>query len=119
MKAINFLALILLASCGSRMEKPVAAIDSKDFQYKECFNESDAIRSTNVKGSGSVTVGFTIMPRGMVDDEKILASDFKDANFHSCLLEVTRSIKFPEPTSGFAMNTTKILNFSTKKKMNE
>lgn len=118
MKAISFSILVLLFSCGSRIEKPVAAIDSKNYEYKECFNDSDSMRDTNVKGKGQVKIGFIVLPDGKVEDEKILESSFKDPNFHACLLEVTRSIKFPAPKSGVATKTTKVINFSSKIKMN-
>ncbi len=118
MKVINLFVLILLVACGSRMEKPVATIDSRDYEYKECFNDSDSMRNTNVKGKGQVKIGFIVLPDGKVEDEKIIESSFKDPNFHACLLEVTRSMNFPAPKSGAATNTTKVINFSSKIKMN-
>lgn len=119
MKGINFLSFFLLISCGSRMEKPVPVIDSKDFAYKECYNESEAFKDTNVKGKGQVIIKFTVRPDGKVDDEKIFSSEFKDANFHACLLETTREMKFPPPKNGLESMATKVINFSTKTKMND
>lgn len=118
MKGINFLVLFITVSCASRIEKPVATIDSKDYAYRQCYNESEAFKDTNVKGHGQVKIGFTVLGDGKVDDEKILSSDFKDPNFHSCLLEITRSMKFPLPKNGEKAHAVKILNFSSKIKMN-
>jgi len=120
MKVTSLFLLVSLASCGSRIEKPVEVIDSKNFAYKECYNESESFKKGIVKEIGQVSISFNVLPDGKVNDEKILLSDFKgDANFHACLLEVTREMKFPLTENGAVTNLTKVLNFSTKTKMNE
>lgn len=120
MKGTSLVLLATLASCASRIEKPVEVIDSKNFDYKECYNESDSFKNRIVKEIGQVSISFNVLPDGKVEGEKVLLSDFKgDANFHACLLEVTRSMKFPPPKDGAVTNLTKVLNFSTKIKMND
>ena len=113
MKATKLLVLLAVVSCGSRMEKPVAPVDSKDYEYKQCFYESESS-----KQSGSVKIGFKVLSDGKIDDEKILESDYKDPNFHACLLEMTREIKFPIPENGVETTGIKVINFSIRKKMN-
>lgn len=113
MKGISLLAFILFSACASRVEKPVATIDSKDFEFKQCFYESE---SYSLRQAGQVTIGFKVLPDGQVDDEKIVASDYKDANFHACLLHTARLLKFPK--KDLETSVTKILNFTTKIKMN-
>jgi len=57
------------------------------------------------------------MPDGKIEDEKIASTDFKDANFHACLLSLTRELKLTpkkDPT-----NVTKTINFSSKIKIHE
>ena len=116
MKAISLLSLLILASCGSRDQKPVAPIDSKNYEYQQCFYESETYSNRIIKGQGQVTITFLLMPDGKIEDEKIAATDFKDANFHACLLETTRALKLPP--NAVETKVTKVLNFKLKVKMN-
>lgn len=113
MKAISFLGLLMVVSCGSRDQKPVAPIDSKNFEYQQCFYESE---SYSKRLKGRVTITFLLMPDGKIEDERIAATDFKDANFHACLLETTRALTLPP--KDVESKVTKVLNFSLKIKMN-
>ena len=113
MKVISFLSFLMLVSCGSRDQKPVSPIDSKNFDYQQCYYESD---SYSKRLKGQVTITFLLMPDGKIEDEKMEATDFKDANLHACLLETTRALVFP--TKEVATKVTKVINFSLKIKMN-
>lgn len=117
MKVISFLILLILAACGTHPDAPKDPMKSKDFQYKQCYQESESFKNTNVKGKGQVTIGFTLMPDGKIEDEKIISSPFKDANFHACLLQMTRELDLPKPKA--PTNVTKIINFSSKTKIYE
>ena len=112
MKVISFVGLLMLVSC-SHDQKPVAAIDSKNFEYQQCFYESD---SYSKRLTGKVTITFLLMPDGKIEDEKIAGTDFKDANLHACILETTRS--FQLPPKEVETKVTKVINFSLKIKMN-
>ena len=116
MKVINLLGLLMLFSCGSRNQKPVAPIDSKNFEYQQCFYESESYSNRIIKGKGQVSITFLLMPDGKIEDERIAATDFKDANFHACLLETTRALKLPP--KDVETKITKVLNFTLKIKMN-
>lgn len=113
MKAISFLSFLILMSCGSRDQKPVAPIDSKNFDYQQCFYESE---SYSKRLKGQVTIVFLLMPDGKIEDEKIAATDFKDANLHACLLETTRALVLPPKE--VETKVTKVINFALKIKMN-
>src|SRR6478736_6708584 len=91
MKVISFLTLLILFGCA-KDQKPVAPIDSKNFDYQQCYYESD---SYSKRLPGKVSITFLLMPDGKIEDEKIAVTDFKDANFHACLLQTTRSLKLP------------------------
>ena len=116
MKAISFLSLLMLMSCGSRDKKPVAPIDSKNYEYQQCFYESETYSNRIIKGQGQVSITFILMPDGKIEDEKIAATDFKDANFHACLLETTRALKLPP--KDVETKITKVISFKLKVKMN-
>lgn len=116
MKVTSLFFLIILASCGSRIQKPVAPIDSKNYEYQQCFYESETYSNRIIKGKGQVTITFLLMPDGKIEDEKVAATDFKDANFHACLMETTRSLKLPPKE--VETKVTKIINFKLKTKMN-
>ena len=117
MKAISLLLFFLICSCSSREIKPLKA---KDRQFNQCYEESDSIAQRyNVKETGKVVIEFSVLSNGKIDGEKIVESPFKDANFHSCLLEVTRSLKIPPAKDGGVKKVTKVINFKTQTKMNE
>jgi hypothetical protein len=116
MKVISFLGLLMLVSCGSRDQNPTAPIDSKNFDYQQCFYESETYSNRNIKGKGQVSITFILMPDGKIEDERIAATDFKDANFHACLLETTRALELPPNT--VETKITKVINFKLKVKMN-
>lgn len=119
MKVISFLLLIFLAACGSHPDTPKPPLDAKDHQYRQCYDESDSFRNSNVKTTGRVVITFVVLPDGKIEDEKITETPFKDPNLNACLLEITRSLKIAPATNGAAKNVTKVLNFKTKTKMNE
>lgn len=116
MKAIKFLSFLMLVSCGSLDQKTVAPIDAKNFDYQQCFYESETYSNRIIKGQGQVTITFLLMPDGKIEDERIAATDFKDANFHACLLETTRALKLPP--KDVETKVTKVMNFTLKTKMN-
>jgi|GEM_PF-3425216 TonB family protein len=99
MKAISLILLaLLLASCSSPQAKNDSPIDSKlharQASYRQCYIESDSYQGKQDKTIGRVTVRFLISKEGLVKDASISQSDFKDANFHACLLDQIRQIKF-------------------------
>lgn len=119
MKVISLIILLILAACGSRSDtRP--PLDAKDRQYDQCYEESDSFaKRYNVKQTGKVVIEFTVLPDGKIDDEKIVESPFKDANFHACLLEITRRLEIPPASNGASKKVTKVLNFKTRTKVNE
>lgn len=121
MKGTKFLVLLLLISCASEKPKsPDEALRSRDRQYQQCYLESDSfVQKHNIKKTGQVTISFVVTPDGKIDDEKIVSSPFSDANFHACLLEITRGLTFPESTSDTVRRITKVINFKTQTKIYE
>jgi hypothetical protein len=121
MKGTKYLVLLALTACASEKPKsPEEALRSRDRQYQQCYLESDSfVQKHNVKKAGQVTIGFVVTPSGTVDEEKIVSSPFTDANFHACLLEITRGLTFPESSSNTIRSITKVLNFKTQTKIYE
>jgi hypothetical protein len=121
MKAIKLLVLLAIAACASEKPKsPNEALHSRDRQYQQCYLESDSfVQKHNIKKTGQVSISFLVKPDGKVDEEKIINSPFKDANFHACLLEITRGLTFPQSETDTIRRITKVLNFKTQTKIHE
>lgn len=121
MKGTKFLALLLFAACASQKPKsPDEALRSRDRQYQQCYLESDSfVQKHNIKKTGQVTISFVVTPNGTIDEEKIVSSPFSDANFHACLLEITRGLTFPESSTNAVRRITKVINFKTQTKIYE
>lgn len=101
MKAISLILLILfLASCSSQKDKKDNSINSKlnsrQASYRQCYIESDSYQGRQDNTTGRVIVSFLINNDGQVKDASISQSDYKDPNFHACLLDQVRQIKFDE-----------------------
>lgn len=116
MKAISLLIILTFFSC-THPDTPRVPLNSKDRQYQQCFEESDSYRNKNIRPKGQVMISFILHTDGKIDDEKIVSSDFRDANFHACLLEITRQLKLAPKAK--ETRTTKIINFSSKVKIYE
>jgi hypothetical protein len=117
MKATSLLFFFILVSCSSRAIDPLSA---KDRQFNQCYEESDSIaQSDKLPRNAKVVIEFSVFPDGKIDEEKIVNSPFKDANFHSCLLQITRTLKIPPDNEGRVKKVSKILNFKTPTKMNK
>lgn len=99
MKVISLILLVmLLMSCSTSKVKEESSIDSKlharQNSYRQCYVESDSYQGKQDQTIGRVTVTFLISNEGAVKDERISQSDYKDPNFHACLLDQIRQIKF-------------------------
>jgi len=114
MKGISFLSLFLLVACRSPQPKhhPIETpIESKHDEYRSCFLESESYKGRNTVENGVVAVSFTINQDGKVINAKIAESAFKDANFHACLLDQIRSLKFGLPKDGKNIDVVRPINF--------
>ena len=118
MKAFSLLILLSLFACSSHHEvdqkkDPIRfGLLSRQRQYTQCFLESDSYQGKNHKKIGSMNVYFLIDEKGKVQDEKIENSDFKDANFHACVLEQIRSITFLMPQGHMTTEVRQPINFT-------
>jgi TonB family protein len=121
MKETNLFILLVIAACSSgEVKSPQIVLASRERQFQQCYLESDSfMQKLNLKKTGQVAVTFTVAPSGKVEEEKIVSSDFKDANFHACILEVTRSFQFPATEDSLVRKMTKVLNFKTQPKITE
>jgi hypothetical protein len=121
MKGTKLLVLFALISCASEKPKsPDEALRSRDRQFQQCYLESDSfVNKHYIKKTGQVTISFIVTQDGKVDEERIVSSPFSDANFHACLLEITRGLTFLESTSQTKRRITKVLNFKTQTKIHE
>lgn len=119
MMGTKSLVLLLLISCASEIPKsPDEALRSRDRQYQQCYLESDSfVQKHNVKKTGQVTISFVVTPVGTIDEEKIVNSPFSDANFHACLLEITRGLTFPESPGNTVRRITKVIHFKKQTKI--
>jgi TonB family protein len=108
MKVTSLLALtIFLVSCVTSAPKPhpiSGPLSSRQASYRQCYVESDLYQGRQDKTVGNVSVKFTVTDSGDVKDASIAQSDFKDANFHACLLDQVRRIKFTDVKEETAVN---------------
>lgn len=121
MRGTSHFVLFVLVACSSvEVKPPQAVLASRERQFQQCYLESDSfVQKLNLKKTGQVKVTFAVSSDGEVEEERIISSDFKDANFHACILEVTRSFQFPKAENGAERKLTKILNFKTQPKIYE
>jgi TonB family protein len=96
MKAISLL-IFLLFSC-SHQSKTSNLIDdpliAKQEKYRQCYLESNSYKGRTDESLGIVKVKFLINKEGQVKNATVTESDFKDPNFHACILDQIRQIKF-------------------------
>jgi hypothetical protein len=118
MKVFSLLILLSLFACSSHHEvdqkkDPIRfGLLSRQRQYTQCFLESDSYLGKNHKKIGSMKVHFLIDEKGKVQDEKIESTDFKDPNFHACVLEQIRSITFLMPQGHGTTEVSQPVNFT-------
>jgi TonB family protein len=103
MKAISYLLLASILVGCSFFKKPApkphpisGPLNERQESYRQCYIESDSYQGRQDKTIGNVSVKFTVTNSGEVKDASIAQSDFKDANFHACLLDQVRKISFPD-----------------------
>ncbi len=112
MKAISFLLILGACSTYQPTGDPIQdALAKRQRQFTQCYLESDSYKGTQVKEVGTVTVGFTIDPEGNVRGERILGTDFKDPNFHVCVLGVVDTTPFERPKDRQAIQVTQPIRF--------
>lgn len=103
MKAISLLLIsTFFISCASSKKDqnidPIQGkLESKNDEFRQCFLESDSYQGRHFEEKREIKVGFIIDPKGNVKDEKIFSSEFKDPNFHVCILGMVKKIKFSPP----------------------
>jgi len=103
MKAISLLLIFFsLLSCASNKKNKnndpnLGKLDLKNDEFRQCFLESDSYQGRQFEEKREIKVGFIIDPKGNVKEEKIFSSEFKDPNFHVCILGMVKKIKFDPP----------------------
>ena len=108
MRGISIFVLLLISCATEGPPSDRAVLDSRERQYQQCYLESDSFMQRHqVKKTGQVTIQFIVTQEGKVAEEKITMSDFKDANFHACLLEMTRSLSFSSADPSLTRNMKK------------
>lgn len=103
MKVVSFL-LLLLAGC-STPEKPKAisiehGLKNLAPKFRQCFMESDSYKGHAHKESRLIRVSFRVNDQGEVEDGAIFETEFKDPNFHSCVLTQLKNLKVSPPEGG-------------------
>lgn len=112
MKAINFLILGILASCGSFEEKRKDPNLQEMHQLRQCYLESDTYGK---KKSANLKMSILIDQNGDVEDTKLVSSDVKDdPNFESCMLIYVKMQKFVPQDNGTSYERTEEFNFHTR-----
>jgi hypothetical protein len=119
MKAISLLCLIFL---GCSTPTPLEVVDRIDGpmdkrheKFRQCYVESDSYQRALAENEDrSITVSFTLLPDGKVAKEKILRSDFKDANLHHCILWLTRETKFSQAPDATEVEVFHPINFRSR-----
>lgn len=110
MKVISFLLILTACTTPSQSKDPVqATFHSKDFVFRQCYHESDSYKGMHVDEKRKVDVNLQIEKDGSVSDAKIAQSDFKDPNFHACVLGTVKKLKFENIEE--TMTTTQTINF--------
>ena len=98
MKVISL--LIVLVGCAQGPFKPKDPIDAifhdKDFVYRQCLHESDSYKGRFKNEERSLDVKFMIETNGYVKKVEIIRTDFKDPNFHTCILSMVKNLRFDD-----------------------
>ena len=97
MKVISFLFFLAFIGCAHKESKdPIQGpLEAKQFQYRQCYLESDSFKGRSSPPPGQMVVNFKITKEGKVEDEKIIESNFpKDPNFEACVLDQIRQVQF-------------------------
>lgn len=97
MKGISF--LLLLTACAAPApyngKDPIQeTFHTKDFVYRQCYHESDSYLGRYKEENRKVDVRFQIGTDGKVSKAEIVQTDFKDPNFHACVLSYVRRLIF-------------------------
>jgi hypothetical protein len=118
MKVIKLSALLLFTACASpervvdRIHDPM---EKRQEKYRQCYLESDSYpRDLKTEEKRTITVSFTVLPEGKVKEEKIVRSDFKDANLHQCILWLTRETKFSPGPDATAVQVFHPIDFRSR-----
>ena len=112
MKVISF--LLILSACATEQPKfdPInTPLEARHDEYRSCFLESESYKGTKEVEKRVVKVSFIIDPTGKVTEAKIAETEFKDANFHACLLEQMRMVGFQPPVDGKHIQVLRAINF--------
>ncbi len=72
-----------------------AAIRTKKNSFLNC-HEDVANVNHNIAG-GNVLIKFDLSTSGLAENAETVKSDFKDERIEKCILEVIRTISFPQP----------------------
>ena len=95
MKGISL--LLLLAGCAGteyRKDPIKETFHTKDFVYRQCYHESDSYRGRSREENRRVDVLLQIETTGKVSKAEITQTDFKDPNFHACVLAYVKRLIF-------------------------
>lgn len=112
MKEISFLLLLAACSTYKSSGDPIQdTLAKRQRQLTQCYLESDSYKGKEPHQPGMITVGFTIDPDGNVRAERILGTDFKDANLHACVLGVIDTTTFERPKDRQAIHVTQPIRF--------
>jgi TonB family protein len=115
MKAISL--LLILLGCASHQEKNkpfdsvMSPVEAKARHYRQCYEESDSLSQ---KKEGKIKINFLISALGKVENVTFLESDFKDANFHACLQDIIKSLKYLPFEDGKSVNVVFPFNFTIR-----
>ncbi len=103
MKVTSLLLLAFIFQSCATEKKPIntdpiqGQLDLKTDEFRQCFLESDSYQGRLSDEKRQIKVGFIIDPKGNAKDVKIFSSEFKDPNFHVCILGMVKKIKFSPP----------------------
>lgn len=98
MRGINLLVILLLGSCSQLQFIKGAPKDSPLVQnrglFTDCYLQSDSYQDIEKKTQGEIQIEYSVGPEGEVYNDRIMKSDFTETQFHNCVMNEFRKIRF-------------------------
>lgn len=98
MKGISLLFFLLSMSCSQLQFVKGAPKDSPLVKNRElftnCYLKSDSYQNIEKKAQGEMQIEYSVGPEGEVYNDRLIKSDFTEVEFHNCVMNEFRKIRF-------------------------
>lgn len=98
MRGISLLLIFLFTGCSGLQFIKGAPKDSPLVKNRElfttCYLQSDSYQDVEKKIQGEINIEYSVGPEGEVYNDRIMKSDFTETQFHNCVMNEFRKIRF-------------------------